>query len=237
MFEDSLMESAGQIRTRSRRYAAGSFALQAALLGGLALIPYLYPAALPRQSLSMLLTAPPPPVAPAPVQHTVSSAAPPVRIDNAFTAPRLIPAHIAAEAPGPSLPGSIGLDEASHTTSPLSSLFGTGAPAAAPPHVVAPQPHGPIHISSGVAAGQLLAPIRPVYPAIALAARAQGTVILAATISKSGAIENLHVVSGPPLLRQAALDAVSRARYAPYRLNGEPVEVETSVQVVFTLGN
>jgi protein TonB len=59
---------------------------------------------------------------------------------------------------------------------------------------------------------------------------------LQATISKTGAIENLHVVSGPPMLQQAALDAVKTWRYKPYLLSGEPVEVETEVNVIFTLG-
>jgi len=59
---------------------------------------------------------------------------------------------------------------------------------------------------------------------------------LQATISKSGTIENLHVVSGPPMLQQAAMDAVRSWRYKPYLLNGDPVEVETQVNVVFNLG-
>lgn len=66
MFEDSLMESTGAIRTRSRWYAVSSFALQAAVLAALILIPIVYPAALPKQALSTPLLAPPPPPAPAP---------------------------------------------------------------------------------------------------------------------------------------------------------------------------
>ena len=76
----------------------------------------------------------------------------------------------------------------------------------------------------------------PQYPAIAKAARIQGTVVLQATISKNGTIENLHVISGPPMLQQAAMEAVKTWRYRPYLLNGEPVEVETQVNVIFTLG-
>jgi protein TonB len=78
--------------------------------------------------------------------------------------------------------------------------------------------------------------ITPQYPAIAKAARIQGTVVLQATISKTGSIENLRVVSGPPMLQQAAMDAVRQWRYRPYLLNGDPVEVETTVNVVFNLG-
>jgi protein TonB len=77
---------------------------------------------------------------------------------------------------------------------------------------------------------------QPVYPAIAKAARVQGTVVLEATISKTGAITGLRVVSGPAMLQQAALDAVKTWRYKPYLLNNEPVDVETTINVIFTLG-
>jgi protein TonB len=67
--------------------------------------------------------------------------------------------------------------------------------------------------------------------------RVEGTVSLAATISRTGTIANLHVVSGPTLLQSAAVGAVSSWRYRPYMLNGQPVDVETTINVVFTLGN
>jgi len=101
--------------------------------------------------------------------------------------------------------------------------------------VAHPDVRGPVRLSSGVMAGSLLTKFTPVYPAIAKAAGVQGTVVLQATISKNGTIENLRVVSGPILLQQAALDAVKTGRYRPYLLNGEPVEVETTVNVVFAM--
>jgi periplasmic protein TonB len=102
--------------------------------------------------------------------------------------------------------------------------------------VVQPKPkQGPVRISAGVAAGQLIAPIRPVYPAIARQARIQGTVIVEATISKEGVVKHARVVSGPPMLAGAALSAIEQARYLPYKLNEEPVEVETTVRVIFSL--
>jgi len=91
-------------------------------------------------------------------------------------------------------------------------------------------------ISSGVMQGNLLQKTQPVYPPIAKAARVSGTVVLQATISKTGTIEGLHVVSGPQMLQQAAMDAVRTWRYRPYLLNNEPVEVETQINVIFTLG-
>jgi protein TonB len=82
----------------------------------------------------------------------------------------------------------------------------------------------------------LLTPITPVYPPIAKAARVQGAVVIEAVISKAGRVESLHVASGPEMLRSAALDAVKAARYTPYRLSGEPVDVQTVITVVFRLG-
>ena len=102
-----------------------------------------------------------------------------------------------------------------------------------------PDPQAPrkVSITSGVAVGMLLEKTVPVYPPIAKAARVSGTVVLQATISKTGTIEDLHVVSGTPLLQQAAMDAVKTWRYKPYLLEGHPVTVETTINVVFTLGD
>jgi protein TonB len=94
----------------------------------------------------------------------------------------------------------------------------------------------PMKVSSGVTAGLLMAPIRPVYPIIAKTAGVQGAVIVEAIISKDGRIESLNIVSGPTLLRQAAIDAIREARYQPYRLNGEPTEVQTTITVNFKIG-
>jgi protein TonB len=83
--------------------------------------------------------------------------------------------------------------------------------------------------------GNLIYRVQPQYPALARQARVQGIVVLHATISREGRIENLQVVSGPPLLVKSAIDAVLQWRYRPYYLNNEPVEVETQVTVNFTL--
>lgn len=93
-----------------------------------------------------------------------------------------------------------------------------------------------VSISSGIAVGLLRQKTAPAYPSIAKTAHVQGTVVIQAIISKTGAVEDLRVVSGPAMLRQAALDAVKTWRYSPYMLSGEPVEVETTVNVIFALG-
>ncbi len=108
------------------------------------------------------------------------------------------------------------------------SIFGsTPSPGADPKTVI---------IASGVATGLLISQTRPIYPPAARAARVGGTVVLKATITKQGDIDDLSVVSGPALLQQAALDAVKTWKYRPYMLNGQPVKILTQINVVFNLG-
>jgi protein TonB len=106
-----------------------------------------------------------------------------------------------------------------------------------PPAVVHPAQPTKAVVSGGVTQGLLISHTTPMYPAIAKAAGLSGTIVLAAVISKTGTIEELRVVSGPGMFRQSALDAVRNWRYRPYLLNGQPVEVETTVNVVFSMGN
>ncbi len=91
-------------------------------------------------------------------------------------------------------------------------------------------------ISAGVAEGMLLHRSPTNYPAIAKDTRVSGTVVLKASISKTGSIEGVRVVSGPKLLTGAAMDSVKTWRYRPYMLDGQPIEVETTISVIFSLG-
>jgi TonB family protein len=93
-----------------------------------------------------------------------------------------------------------------------------------------------VSITADVAKRRLLQQAPPVYPPIAQAARVSGTVVLQATISRSGTVKELQVLSGPPMLQQAALDAVKSWRYKPYLVSSTAVEVQTQVIVVFSLG-
>ena len=84
--------------------------------------------------------------------------------------------------------------------------------------------------------GNILTKAVPVYPPAAKKARIQGKVVLDAVIGTDGNVESLRVLSGPPELQQSALDAVRQWTYKPYLVNGEPVEVETTVNIIYTLG-
>jgi protein TonB len=146
-----------------------------------------------------------------------------------LNAPTQIEKQAAEVAPPPVSFDAAGADGLGGSAANASALSGHAQP------VVKFVPPKPIAVSSGVATGLLIQRTPPVYPSIAKAARVGGTVELHATISKNGTIKDLHVVSGPAMLQQAALDAVRNWRYRPYMLNNQPIEVETSVSVVFSL--
>ncbi len=241
MFEDALMESSNRIKTRSRYWSFFAVFINCGVLVALIIWPLLHPDALPVQIMAALLVAPSPPSpAPLPQAPQPRLQARSELLDNQIHAPSKIPKDIKLDkevAPSPlSMIGVIGAEGMADGTrggslNDLFSRLGTG------PAVVKPSTPRTLSISSGLMAGNLLDRTVPQYPAIARAARIQGTVVLQATIAKDGTIQNLRVINGPPMLQQAAFDAVRSWRYKPYLLNGEPVEVETTINVVFNLGN
>jgi TonB family protein len=92
-----------------------------------------------------------------------------------------------------------------------------------------------VKIPPGAAAGMLVKKVEPVYPLEAKVVRLEGTVVLRAVIDTTGEVSSVNAISGPPLLESAAVDAVKQWQYRPYAVNGQPVEVETTIQVVFAL--
>jgi protein TonB len=231
MFEDSLMESGGMIKTKSKYWSIVTLILNGAVLIVLIIWPLFHLESLPSQMMATLLVAPPPPP-----QVQVKVQLKSEMLNNELQAPSKIPKTIkdVKESAAPPMAGVSGMEgmgggSQGGVMGGILGGIGTGpAVKAAPPKKLS--------ISSGVMAGNLLDKVIPQYPAIAKAARIQGTVVLQATISKAGSITNLRVISGPPMLQQAAMDAVRSWRYRPYLLNGDPVEVETTVNVVFNLG-
>jgi protein TonB len=131
--------------------------------------------------------------------------------------------------------------KAGASDAPAPSVIGIAAPgASAPPNLLAPANASKpllqrLNISQGVSRGLLIKRVNPVYPANALRMRISGTVELLATISKTGDISDVQVLSGDRQLAAAAVDAVKRWKYQPYLLNGEPVEIQTQVTMTFKL--
>lgn len=233
MFEDSTFESTGRIHTQSRGWMIATSAFNGSILLALVLIPLMYPEALPRMAMAFLMEAPPaptpPPKPPAQVEHVnvVRTEMP----GGQIFAPRAIPPITYIPDSQETLPdvnvATMDNGNGSAVTDPFSGQ--NQRP------VVREQVRGSVRISGMVVDGLLIRKTMPVYPPIAKATGMQGTVVLQATIARNGTIANLRVVSGSTMLQQAALDAVRNWLYRPYLLNGDPVEVETTVNVVFKL--
>jgi periplasmic protein TonB len=213
------------------------------IVGVLVLIPLIFTEALPKTQLMTFLVAPPPPPPPPPPAaapvHVVKVIQ--TNIDNGqLRTPTKIPQKVQMikedEAPPPSM-ASAGVVGGVPGGVPGGSMGGVIGSVLSSTPTVAPKIATPqrVRVSSGVVSGLLLRRVNPVYPPLARQARIQGTVVLQAQISKTGDIENLQLISGHPMLAPAAIEAVKQWKYKPYLLNGEPVEVDTQVQVNFTL--
>jgi protein TonB len=249
MFANSLCDSPGADRSgadrswaiRSHRGWAtlASFAAQALAVGALLVLPLIYTQGLPRLQLMAALVAPPPPPAPPPGPARVR----PANLSASNTlgtlvSPPTIPNEIAhiidSEAPPPPvLPPGMGVRNGTGVAgsrSPVWDSIGNASTEILPP------PPPPRRVSR-MMEGNLIHRVQPEYPPLARQARIQGEVVLHAVISRDGTIENLQVVSGHPMLVQAAVSAVRQWRYRPYYLNGEPMEVETQVTVNFILSD
>jgi len=243
MFEDSLLESGGRLKTRRGRTTTFAIILEIGLVGIMVLLPLIFTEALPKQQLMTFLVAPPPPPPPPP------PAAAPVKIvkviqtdivNGALRTPTKIPQKIQMikedEAPPPVMASSgvVGGVPGGIPGGQMGGVIGgiiSSTPMAVP-KVATPQR---VRVSQGVSTGLLVRKVNPNYPPLARQARIQGSVLLQAEISKTGDIQNLRLISGHPMLAPAAIEAVKQWKYKPYLLNGEPVEVETQVQVNFTL--
>jgi len=243
MFDQTFVNA--QEHARNPWSLALSLTVQTAAIGLLLLIPLLHPEGpLMRIDPPPIVYRPTPIVRPVPVRQTVVRSAPRSLI-SALLAPRTVPTSIAKivdvpeAAPGvpdslAAVPGGIPADFISRLPERIASV-----PAPKPAPVRAdppPPPTAPLRVSTTVQSALLIFGPKPLYPPLARAARVQGTVRLTAIIGTDGAIRNLTLISGPPLLVRASLDAVQQWRYKPTLLNGSPVEVVTEVDVNFTLG-
>jgi len=231
MSEDSTFESAGRIHTHSRRWIMAAFSFNTSLLVAMILLPLIRPAALPQHFIAFLMDAPMQPT-PQPLPKPIEQAARPASEmpNGVIVAPSKFDnkIYIALRPEPPVIFNPTPWDQNAVTNPDI-----IGGPARAA--VVRQGRNTPLRVSTTVEDGLLILKRLPVYPVIAKAARISGTVVLAATISKTGTIENLRVTSGPAMLQQAALDAVRMWQYRPYLLDGQPIEVETTVNVIFTL--
>lgn len=175
-------------------------------------------------------TANSPPIRIASAEVGSSAADSPADSENAGSKPLLVKSNhtkkqlATADEPVPQPPSVIAAVPAADN---LSGLMSSPSPA------LPKAPVTTLRVSQGVSQGLLIKRVKPVYPQAALSIHAQGAVQIEATVNKEGMVVNPKVLSGEPILAQAALDAVRQWRYKPYYLDGEPVEIKTQITVNF----
>jgi periplasmic protein TonB len=245
MFEEMVVSTSKSTKTNKPWTVIVSMALQIAFLAILILIPLIYTEALPKTLMSSILLAPPPPPPPPPPPAAVQvvKIKPVAHLMDAgkLIAPKVIPKDIKIikeeEAPpdmggvSGGVPGGVAGGSMGGVMGGVIGGVGTAAP---PPPKVTPKR---VSVGGNVQAARLVNRVQPLYPPLARQTRISGTVKLHAIIGKNGQVEQLQVISGHPLLVQSALDAVRQWRYQPTLLNGEPVEVDTEIDVIFSLAS
>jgi len=237
MFDELVESSAVRKKTHTGWAVIVTTVIQVLILVILILIPLIYTQALPKALLATMITAPPPPPPPPPPPAEAPKVIkqPPRLIQQGvLTAPHAIPKQVAVfkEEALPPEPPPAAADLLGGGGDILAGL-GAAATGVAPPPPKAPTR---VKVGGSVQEAMIIDRPSPPYPPLARQARIQGNVVLHAIIDKDGNVTQLEVVSGHPLLVQAALAAVKQWRYHPTVLNGEPVEVETQITVSFVLG-
>jgi len=246
LFADSLLDAGDQERKRRKYAAVISFTVQCLVISILIVVPLMFTDVLPKQQLLTYLLAPPPPPPP-PAAQAVAKVVRQIQselLNGQLRTPSRIPEKVQMireeEAPPPlsAMGGVVGGVAGGIPGGQLGGVIGgivnqTSILAAVPK--LAALPPKRIRVSQGVTRGLLIQKIEPNYPPLARQARVQGEVVLKAIVSKEGEIKELELVSGHPMLAPAAIEAVRRWRYRPFLLNGEPIEVETLVTVIFRI--
>lgn len=244
MFAESLLETSSAQRTRRSWTTATSFGLQAVVMAVLITIPLLRTVGLPPGRLlpTPISWGAPPPAQPPQREHLPT----PNQSNMSgliLVAPNSIPPKVAtidetALPPQVNYTGQGGVEGGTGPASPDGIWKSLGSEAVRPAVAPAEPPRTVRQFKpSTLLQGSLIRRVDPVYPQLARTAHVQGAVVLEAVIGKDGAMQNLQLISGHPLLVQAAIAAVGQWRYRPYILNGEAIEVETRITVNFVLGN
>ena len=125
------------------------------------------------------------------------------------------------------------LDARAASGNTIGQVTGIGAPSMNLPVPAPPAPKAPLRVGGNIKPPRMISSVLPAYPTIARQAGVEGNVVIDTVVDKTGDVASMKVVSGPPMLRQPALDALRQWKYEPSRLNGQPVAVEMIVTIQF----
>jgi periplasmic protein TonB len=245
VLEDALLDDTSVHQHRSPLDWVASFGVHLAILAILLVLPLYFTSGLDAQKLNLTFLAPPE-MPPAPLHSAATSRAvrnPPAR---AFTpgkliAPTFIPKAVVttpdnnAAVPDEAFVGVPGGIPGGQVGGVLGGVLGGAMNGAAPPApAVAAVPKAPVRVGGDVKPPRLLYGPDPEYPILAKQSRLSGVVIIEAVIDEHGNVKGMRVISGHPLLVPAALSAVSRRRYEPTVLDGEPTPIDLRVEISFS---
>jgi len=233
----------------------GGVVFHVILIGVLILTPLLLPEKISHRQLLVALIAPPPPPPAAPPRQPVVPVAPPkvvkppVRpvtpdavvmpvavpkdVAKIIEEPAMAPVGVIGAVPG-GMPGGVAGGVLGNVLSANGSAEGMALPPPPPPpppKIVAPA--GPVRVGGDVREPRIVKLVPPVYPTIASKARVSGTVVMEAILTEDGTVDQIRVISGHPLLVEAAISCVKHWKYEPTLLNGIAVRVVLTAKVNF----
>lgn len=247
VFAEAILEDASAHQRRNPLDWIASIGAHVAIVALLVVLPLYFTAGLDSQRLNLTFLAPPlmPAAAPPPPPLAATTAPRPARTTHVLTpgqlvAPTFIPKAVAMVSGGTGAPpedplaGVPGGVSGGQVGGVLGGVLGGSMKAVVPPPV-SEGPKAPVRVGGNVKPPRLVFGPEPEYPTLARQARLSGVVIIEAIIDEHGEVKGMRVVSGHPLLVQAALKAVSRRRYEPTILDGEPTPIDLRVEISFSV--
>jgi protein TonB len=240
VFADAMLEPPAGHKKKRMMQSAVSLVVHTSVLALLVILPLMISNTISLQQLNRTFLVAPPPPAPPPKMMVVKAAPAAqkfVATSAKISVPTVIPKRTVTDAPAmaaaPEMASTAGV------VGGFGSVLGSEGVGAPPPPApaAAAGPKKPLLISGDMKQPVLIYSVKPVYPAIAQATRTQGLVIVDAIINEHGDVVEAHVVSGPGLLRQAALAAASQQKYQPTLLDGQPTSVELHVEINFHISS
>ena len=247
LFAEALLEGTSTRQKRHPLKWAASLGAHVAVLLILLLLPLYFSQGLNLQRLNMTLLIAPLPPAAAPPPPPPAAAPRVVRVipktftPGKLTAPSYVPKTVAmapdAGPPAEAFAGMLGGVPGGIPGGQVGGVLGGVMNAvAAPSAPVSEGPRGPVRVGGNVKPPRLLSGPAPIYPILARQSHIQGVVVIEAIIDEHGNVVQEKIISGHPLLVEAAMKAVSQRKYEATILDGEPTPVDLRVEVTFQMG-